>query len=356
MAQAARTSRREGGVTNVLIVDDSAVARSVIGRIIEALPGFAVGGALANAAEALRWLKTNRAEIILLDIEMPGMDGLTALPELLKVSKGARVLVVSSSADDGGAAAVQALALGAADTLVKPGAGRLAGPFSAMLAERLLRLCPVDIDTVLGPKPVAYPPRARPVTSAFDIVGIGASTGGIHALSHLLRAIPPALEVPILVTQHLPASFMTYFAAQLAVLSGRVCEVATEHARVRPDRILVAPGDGHLRVVRAGNHAVVRISHERCATACMPSVDPMLESLAQVYGARALGVVLSGMGRDGSDGAGKLIRAGGSVVVQDEESCVVWGMPGRIATEGNASAIMPPEAIGRLIASRQRPA
>lgn len=337
--------------SRVLIVDDSVVARSVIGRMIESTVRFTVAGAVSDARAALDFLHANEVEIILLDIEMPGIDGLTALPDLLVAGKGAKVLIVSSAADDGAASSVQALALGAADTLVKPGVGAFGGRFADVLEERLSRLIEGHAEALPPPQFT----RAVAIADDFDIVAIGASTGGIHALSQLLRAIPPDFQIPILVTQHLPPSFMSFFAAQLAVLGSRPCEVATDCMRIRPGRIIVAPGDAHLRIVRMSEGAAIRLSDEKASSGCMPSVDPMFESLAEVYGSRALGIVLSGMGRDGCEGARFLIEAGARIVVQDRESSVVWGMPGAVANAGRASLVLPPDEIGRLVASRRRP-
>jgi two-component system chemotaxis response regulator CheB len=335
----------------VLIVDDSVVARSVLGRMIEATRRFVVAGAVSDAQAALSFLAHHRVDIILLDIEMPGIDGLTALPDLLAAGKGAKVLIVSSSAEEGAASTVQALALGAADTLVKPGVGAFGGRFAEVLEERLWRLMDAPHETA-----AARPHLPAPVVSDdFDIVAIGASTGGIHALSQLLRAIPASFQLPILVTQHLPPSFMSFFAAQLAVLGSRPCEVATDCMRIRPGRIIVAPGTAHIRVVRTSDGAAIRLSDEKAVSGCTPSVDPMFESVADVFGARALGIVLSGMGRDGSEGARHLVEVGARIVVQDRASSVVWGMPGAVANAGCASAVLPPDEIGRLVASRRRP-
>ncbi|HWK36173.1 chemotaxis protein CheB [Sphingomonas sp.] len=337
----------------VLIVDDSVVARTSLARMIDATTRFVVAGTVGNARQALEFLEAHPVEIIVLDLEMPGIDGLTALPDLIAAGRGARVLVVSSNAADGAAATVHALALGAADTLEKPGTG-FVRRFAEVLEERLGRLvesAPEPVIATGGP-----PRRTLPVLPPFDIIAIGASTGGIHALSKLLRAIPPDFDVPMLVTQHLPASFMPYFAAQLALLAGKPCEVATERMAIRPGRILVAPGDAHLRCVRApGGDVLVRLTHEASASGCMPSVDPMFRAVAEVYGARGLGVVLSGMGRDGSIGAQDLVATGGSMLVQDRASSVVWGMPGAVAGGAGATAVLPPDEIGQAIAaSRSR--
>lgn len=343
---AAEPPARDTGDIRVLVVDDSVVARAVIGNMIEGMAGIRVAASVSDVGGAMRCLAEVRVDVILLDLELPGIHGLTALPDLLAAGRGAKVLVVSSAAGDGAVAAVQALALGAADTLVKPGIGNLAGRFAIVLEDRLRRLFELA-DTAELPIRRMAPP------GAFEVVAVGASTGGIHALSQMLRAIPAEFQPPILITQHLPASFMGYFAMQLAMLAGRPCEVAEDHLRVRPSRMYIAPGHAHVRCVKVSGSVAIRLSRETAASGCTPSVDPMLESVAAIYGERGLGVILSGMGRDGAEGAAQLIDAGGSVIVQDRASSVVWGMPGAIA--GRAAAVLPPDAIGQLIASGRRP-
>lgn len=345
----------------VLIVDDSAVARAVFARVLAGSDQIAVAGSVATAAAALSFLAERRVDLVILDIQMPGVDGLTALPGLIAAGRGAKILIVSAAAGEGAAATIQALALGAADTLVKPAPGERAQKFEAGLIEKVERLLKPGAPTVAAalpasPRPLAAAPVLNTGTEMFDIVAIGASTGGIHALSQLLRMLPASLPTPILVTQHLPASFMPYFAAQLAVLASRPCDVATDRLRLRPGRITVAPGDGHMRCVALGDGgAAVRLSTEPAASGCMPSVDPMLESVAECFGPRALAVVLSGMGRDGTEGARRIAAAGGRVIAQDEASSAVWGMPGSVAAAGLADAVLDPQSIGRMIAARGRP-
>ena len=338
----------------LMIVDDSQVARAVLSRMIEAHADFEVVALAGTAAEALDALETVRVDAILLDVEMPGASGLEALPDIIRAGDGARVLIISSMADAGAETTVRALALGAADTLPKPGIGNFAGRFSQVLADTLRRLGRVDRDE--APRPIAASPaeiRLRDMPGgALGCIALGASTGGLHALFEFLRALPGRLEAPILVTQHLPTMFMPYFARQLESASGRVARVAVDGEELRPDQIHVAPGDAHLCVVRADGAVRVRLDRKRAASGCLPSVDPMLASIASAYGPGGIGVMLSGMGRDGLAGAKRLVECGGAMLAQDRHSAVIWGMPRGIAEAGLASAVLPPAELARRIARR----
>jgi two-component system chemotaxis response regulator CheB len=185
-----------------------------------------------------------------------------------------------------------------------------------------------------------------------DVLAIGASTGGIHALGLLFHALPKRIGVPILVTQHLPQPFMPVFARQLGAIAHRHAVVAEDGMPLQPDHILLAPGDAHLTLEPAKDGAVVRLTNGRTNSGCMPSLDPMLASVGAIYGAGALGVVLTGMGRDGVEGASTLVACGGSMIAQDEASCAVWGMPRAVLEAGLVSAVLPPDKIARRIASR----
>lgn len=338
-----QTSGNSGGhgLFRVLIVDDSAVAREVLGRMAVASGRFTIAGAVRDVAQALDLLSHVRVDVIVLDLNLPGVDGLTALPMLLDAGRGARVLIVTASGHAGSAPVVQAQARGQVDLLAKPGTAAGGSGFAAVLQERLLRLaCAAEEGAVAR--------RAMP--DRFDIVAIGASTGGVGALGDVLRSVPETFRAPILVTQHLPPAFMAGFARQIALLARRPAQIATCETHVLSDHIYVAPGDGYLCLCGTAERPVIRLSHTRAATGCMPSVDPMFESVARLFGPRALGVVLTGMGRDGTCGAGAIVRAGGMVVVQDRGSSVVWGMPGSVLNAGHATAALPPPEIGRLFA------
>jgi two-component system chemotaxis response regulator CheB len=352
--------------SRVLVIDDSAVARAIIARAITVDDRWTVAHAVSTVRAALTLLAAADVDVILLDIHLPGVDGLTALPRLIAAAPQARIIVVSSAAEGD-----EAVALGAAAVVRKPGPAEYTTRFAQALVEALERVGrAVDAPTPsrpVAPLRVAPPPPSPPPvevreprptgeSASFDIVAIGASTGGIHALGALLRELPASCRVPILVTQHLPSSFMPYFAAQLAVLAGRPCEVAVDRLRVRPGRIIVAPGDAHMVAVRLSDGGTaVRLSREPAASGCLPSVDPMLTTLAAIHRERLLSVVLSGMGRDGAQGARAAHAAGGCVVAQDSASSVIWGMPGAVVAAGIADAVLSPDAIGRLIVGGERP-
>jgi two-component system chemotaxis response regulator CheB len=355
MAARSSSSAPDGGASapiRLMIVDDSIVARMVLSRMLGVRPEFEIVACASNAGDALALLDQIKVDIVLLDVAMPGMDGLTVLPEILARSRGARALIVSSAADRGAAATVKALTLGAADTLLKPGATNFSGRFADILAERLLRIGHATCEPAAGDAP---PPRkegrhdrrAQPV----QCLAIGASTGGVNALSAFFQALPPSFTVPILVTQHLPAPFMPYFAAQLQEIARRVTAVAADGMALKPGQILIAPGDGHLGLIETSTGVRVRLTHAPAASGCLPSVDPMFTAVSTIYGPTALGVLLSGMGRDGVLGAQRLVEAGGEILAQDAESSVVWGMPGAVVRAGLATASLSPEMIARRIAA-----
>lgn len=338
----------------LMLVDDSVIARAVLSRMIQSDPAFEIVAVAGTAEDAIDALHTVQVDTVVLDLEMPGAGGLKLIPDILKAANGARVMIVSSLADEGAEQTVVALAHGAADAIPKPGTGRFNGRFSEVLLSKLKALGFAD-DQQAMPEPLkqqGYAPLRAMPADPIGMLAIGASTGGIHALASLFKALPPRLDVPILVTQHLPTPFMPVFARQLAVVARREVFVATDGMLVEPDRILVAPGDAHLTVEPCAAGHMVRLATEPARSGCIPSVDPMLASIGVAFGPSALGVVLTGMGRDGVDGAASLVACGGSVIAQDEASSAVWGMPRAVVEAGLACAVMPPDKIARRIASR----
>ena len=335
----------------LMIVDDSMVARAVLSRMVEVGGGIEIAAVAGTAEDAVEALAHVSVDVILLDLEMPGAGGLARLPEILERARGARVLIVSSLAGEGAAETLQALALGAADTLLKPGTGRFQGRFSEILMGKIRALGQADDPADDAPVAVG-PPLCAMGTEPLGLLAIGASTGGIHALGRFFSGLPAAIHAPILVTQHLPVPFMSVFARQLTTAAGRPARIAREGMPLLADEITIAPGDAHLTVEERRGELVVRLTSGRQTSGCLPSVDPMLASLAACRRPGTVAVILSGMGRDGVEGAAALVAAGGSVLVQDEGSSAVWGMPRAVAEAGLAAAILPPERLARRVASR----
>jgi chemotaxis response regulator CheB len=199
-----------------------------------------------------------------------------------------------------------------------------------------------EIETVAG-----APPEAK-----LGCLAVGASTGGLHAVTALLRALPARIGAPILITQHLPAVFVPFFARQVETASGRIVRVAEDGLQLVPEEIVLAPGDAHIRLERKGARMLVRLDRSTTPGGCVPSVDVMLEAVADAYGPAAVGIMLSGMGRDGLAGSRRLVERGGTMLAQDRQSCAVWGMPRAVAEAGLAAAVLPPAELAAIIAGR----
>ncbi len=333
---------------SVLIVDDSAVARAALSRIVESCPDLVVAATVTGAAQAIAYLADHPVDVVLLDLHMPGRDGLEALPDLLIAGRGAHVLVVSSSAAAGAEATLRALALGAADTLLKPSASAINQSFGAVLIDRVFRLGAARANHA---RPSRFELRAQQ-TGPVELLAIGASTGGIKALATFFEHLPAGFDAPIAVTQHLPAAFIPYFANQVATMAQRPTRVVDSAQLAERGNVFIAPGNAHLTIHKVDGKLAFGLSDAPVASRCRPSVDPMLASAGEVLGEGALGVVLTGMGRDGAEGAGTLVAAGGSVVAQDEASSIVWGMPGAVAKAGLASLVTTPQRLAAHAGTR----
>lgn len=337
----------------VLLVDDSAVMRSVLQALLDGEDDFRIVHKASDATGALAFLAETAVDIVLLDHEMPGRKGLDALPDILRAAPGARVVLLSSHCADGNRTAVAALALGASEAVAKPSGGRSFADFGSMLLRRLRRLTAEDRRPAERPPMVVH--RAYPAGATPLCLGIGASTGGIQALQAFFTGLGGGLGLPILVTQHLPAAFIPHYRVQVARMSGLPATVAVPGMTLRPDHIYIAPGNRSLGCVREG--ATVRLElvpGRDPVTQAQPSVNIMFAALARVFGAGALAVVLTGMGRDGTAGAGRIVDAGGAVLAQDPGSSVVWGMPGSVARAGLACATLRPEAMAGFVRRAMR--
>jgi two-component system chemotaxis response regulator CheB len=337
----------------VMIVDDSLTVRTVLSRIVSVDPAIEIVATAGSAESALLQLSKNSVDVILLDLEMPGMGGMEALPKILERSSKTQVLVVSSLTSEGAEHTVEALGMGAADTMLKPRPGGFDNNYRANLLAKVRALGGLDNNNTDHEKQASH---AKPKSDDAgkkqpQVLAVGASTGGIHAFNIILRGLPESFQQPIVVTQHLPQSFIPVFARQIEGISGRPTHIASDGAEIRPGEIMVASGMGHMVAKRRGDRVFAKLSNEPAVSGCMPSVDPMLEGLATAYHGHVLAVILSGMGRDGVLGAEKLAEAGGTIMAQDADSSAVWGMPGAVSKAGLASKVLPPEKLINAIAS-----
>jgi len=339
----------------VLVVDDSAVVRGLVARWVEADARLELAGTAPDGEQGVRRAGELQPDLVVLDVEMPRMDGLTALPLILKAAPKARVVMASTLTRQGAEVTVKALSLGAADYAAKPEAGQLGGA-EAYRVELLQKL--VTLSPRLTPPPRVAPPAPRPAAAAAaaasvrpSVVAIGASTGGPQALREVISALPRDAQAPILITQHMPRLFTAILAEHLAKLGIPAAEAADGEA-IKPGRIYLAPGGFHMTVRsgKGGLHAV--LDENPPVNFCRPAVDPLFMSLADAGVRHVLAVVLTGMGSDGREGVRRLRASGAQVIVQDQPSSVVWGMPGAVAEAGLADLIMPLSQIGPEIARR----
>ena len=345
-----------------MVCDDSAVVRSAIAAILERDPQIRVIARAANGAQAVAAARLVAIDVVVLDIEMPVMDGLAALPLLLAHDPGLRVIMASTLTTRGADIALHALRLGAADCLPKPTSGALdrAGFAAELLAKvhglaRLRRAAaapPAAPPAAAAPHPTAPLPARRPA-----LLAIGSSTGGPQALFALVEALGPDLPVPVVLTQHMPATFTPLLARHLTRLGAMPCDEAEDGAALRPGRITLAPGDRHLLVRRDRGALRAVLSDAAPENHCRPAVDAMLRSACDACDGAVLVVMLTGMGQDGLAGTTLVVRAGGAAIAQDAATSVVWGMPGAIARAGLAHAVLPlPQIAPRVLRMLSAPA
>lgn len=381
----------------VMVVDDSVMVRGIVSRWLSEEKGVEVVATHANGQLAANDVQKAQPDVIVLDLEMPGMDGLTALPLILERRPGVSVLVASALTRRGAEVSLKALTLGAADYLPKPDAAQgmaAADEFRRELTTKVRSLgnrilkraqprAPIGpavapaaekpvADRPAAPQPVAEKPAASAPAAAMPlrtrqaetrpdklkpysmtppaILAIGSSTGGPQALTRLFGDIGKSIgNLPTVVVQHMPATFTAILAEHISRAAGRPAREGVDGQLVEAGHIYVAPGGFHMVLEKQGKDTVIRIQDTEPVNFCKPAVDPMFRTVAEIYGRATLAMVLTGMGSDGANGARLITGAGGSVIAQDEESSVVWGMPGAVVAAGACSDILPIGEIGKKV-------
>lgn len=336
----------------VMLVDDSAIVRGFMRRWIEEDPRVELIKVCVDGQQAVAEVAATKPDIIVLDIEMPNMDGLTALPHLRRLAPEARIIMASTLTTQGAHQTVRALSLGAADFIAKPQASAMGGVdgYRRDLIEKIVALGqrPGGANRPgVAPRQITLRPRPA-VTALPSVMVVAASTGGPSALPVFLGPIARRIDAPILIVQHMPATFTPVFAEKLESAIGKRCREAVDGDVLTSGSVFLAPGDKHMRVARGPAGRIITLDRGELVNFCRPAADPLFQSAAATFGNRILGVVLTGMGHDGRDGAGHIVKAGGRVIVQDEASSVVWGMPGAVAGAGHAEAVKPLKDLGAL--------
>lgn len=369
----------EDNAIRVMVVDDSAVIRGLITRMLEANPEISVVASVSNGQIAVNQLErqVGNIDVIILDIEMPVMDGLTALPLLIKADPNIKVIMASTLTKRNAEISLRAMSAGAMEYVPKPSSSReLSGEndFRRELTDKVKTLG-IAHRRALGKtvgsrsadspaarraaaaKPIAQGGQNTPQrweikhggevklrqsgTSKAAILAIGSSTGGPQALFEFLKGLPTTINVPIVITQHMPATFTSILAEHISRMTDWPCAEGKNGDVLEAGKILLAPGGFHMVVKQKGGQSVIALNEDAPENFCRPAVDPMLRSVVNVYGPRVLTVILTGMGNDGARGAQGVVDAGGTVIAQDEKTSVVWGMPGAVASAGICSAVLP---------------
>lgn len=378
---AKKDQRTTNSPYRVMIVDDSAVIRGFLTRWLQDEKDIEVVSSASNGIYALREFEKTRPEIVVLDIEMPEMDGMTALPKLIELDPDVKIIMASTLTRRNADISMQAMAKGAADYIPKPESTREAkdkDAFQRELIEKIKALgstkrrrsggAPISApkaraaNGIIPEKKIGIykdvPIKLRPNKPGLmpQILAVGSSTGGPQALFSVFEKLKGKISQPIFITQHMPATFTAILAEHLTKVFGNLCAEAVDGEKVVNNRVYVAPGDWHMTVEKDGADVVVKLNQNAPENYCRPAVDPMLRSLNSVYGSRVLTVILTGMGHDGLKGSELMAESGGYLIGQDEPSSVVWGMPGAVATAGLCNAVLPlddiPLAIENAITGR----
>jgi two-component system chemotaxis response regulator CheB len=388
-AFAAAMPPRGEPTVRVMVVDDAVVVRGLISRWLSEAGGIEVVASHRNGRAAVEDMERADPDVVILDIEMPEMDGMAALPEILKKKRNVIVIMASTLTRRNAEISLKCLSLGATDYVPKPesnAAVTTSPEFRREIVDKVKALSRRALSLRAGStghraepltraeaatrthSPTTGFKAATPVASSGGgylaceraaqsggdfklrpfpntvprVLVIGSSTGGPQALNTVIAGISKMIDrVPVLIVQHMPATFTTILAEHLGRASGKPCAEAVDGEAIRPGRIYVAPGGRHMLIKRGDGHGVIALDDGPMVNFCKPAVDPMFASAAAVFGAAAFGLVLTGMGADGANGARELVAAGGGVIAQDEATSVVWGMPGATAQGGHCCAVLP---------------
>jgi len=341
----------------ILVVDDSVVIRRLLSDTLSGDPALEVVGTASDGRIALAKISLLKPDLITLDIEMPVMDGLEALAAIRKLYPKLPVIMFSTLTERGAAAILDALSLGASDYATKP--SNTGSPTVALERIRIELIPKIKALCGIAPLKLLPLPAARPALKVqlrsnprIGIVAIGTSTGGPNALAEVLPRIPNDFPVPIVVVQHMPPIFTRLLAERLASHSAIPVEEGRAGAILSPGHAWIAPGNFHMKVIRAGMDWRLNLNQGPQENSCRPAVDVLFRSVAAAYGANVLGVVMTGMGSDGVLGAQDIRDAGGDVIIQDEASSVVWGMPGLVHGSGLSDAAYPLDRLAAEITRR----
>ena len=341
----------------VLVVDDSVVIRQVISDALKTDPDIEVVAVASNGRVALEKIPECRPDVLTLDLEMPEMDGLTLLDELRKRHSKLPVVVFSTLTERGAKSTLEALARGASDYVCKPSGQRsVQATLERIRAELIPKLHGLVRRKRAGSVAAAVSANL-PATRAFggmpperiDAVMIGVSTGGPSALAEVIPHLPKDFSVPILIVQHMPPVFTQVLAQRLASTGVLKVREATHRERIEPGVVYIAPGDHHMRVAGSPREGWITLDQQPAENGCRPSVDPLFQSAAPMYGKNLLALILTGVGHDGTKGSQTVRRAGGTVWAQDEATSTAWGMPSSVIEAGLAQRVLPLSQVARAI-------
>lgn len=345
-----------------LVVDDSALYRKIVRDVLSTIPGVEVIGAASNGRLAVDQIASLKPDVVTLDLEMPELDGAGVLRELSARNESVLSIMVSAFTTRGAQATTTALGLGAFDFVLKPTSGSLEDSFAQLRAELAPKIdaCRARVSR----RGACTPTQAQPSNctdpstmsmAAAGVIGVGVSTGGPQALGRFLPKLPASLPCPLVIVQHMPPMFTKSLAEDLNTRCSLSVSEAQDGQPLRAGEVLIAPGGKQLRVERVAGGVVARVTDDPPERNCKPAVDYLFRSLAECYGHETVGVILTGMGDDGTLGAGAIKRAGGRILAQDSESCVVYGMPRAVAEAGHVDFVGPTDTLAaKLLELGQR--